>query len=81
MDGGLSAYAYKERRQESAWARRRSLAAELVQGATEKELREAHAWATSDETLVNELRPLPTGRVAELIQILERLQGPDPDEE
>lgn len=59
-----------------------SLAAELVHtGATEKELREAHAWATSDETLVNELRPLPTGRVAELIQILERLQGPDPDEE
>ena len=80
MDGGLSAYAYKERRQESAWARRRKSCSGAC-SATEKELREAHAWATSDETLVNELRPLPTGRVAELIQILERLQGPDPDEE
>ncbi len=58
-----------------------SLAAELVlTGASEQELREAKAWLTSDETLVNALLPLPAGRVAELIHILERLDDPDPDE-
>jgi len=58
-----------------------SLAAELaLTGATEQELREAQAWLMSDESLVNELRPFPAGRVAELIQVLERLQGPDLDE-
>lgn len=58
-----------------------SLAAELaLTGATEQELHEAKAWIMSDEPLINELRPLPAGRVAELIQILDRLQGPDPDE-
>ncbi len=58
-----------------------SLAAELtLTGATEQELCEAKSWMTSDEALVNELRPFPAGRVGELIEILERLQGPDPDE-
>lgn len=59
-----------------------SLSAELVSaGATEAELREAKAWVTNDETLVNELRTLPTGRVAELIQFLDRLAGPEIGEE
>jgi hypothetical protein len=58
-----------------------SLAAELVlTGATEQELREARLWLTSDEALVNALRPLPGGRVGALIQILDQLQGPDPGE-
>jgi hypothetical protein len=58
-----------------------SLAAELaLTGATEQELRDAKFWLMSDEPLVNELRPLPAGRVGELIQILDRLQGPDLDE-
>lgn len=47
------------------------LAAEIAAtGATEEELREAHAWVENDEPLVNELRPLPTGRVAQLAEIL-----------
>lgn len=59
----------------------RGLAAELaLTGATEQELLEAQSWLMSDESLVNELRPFPTGRVGALIQILERLQGPSPDE-
>jgi hypothetical protein len=59
-----------------------SLAAELVHtGATVAELREARAWVTSDEALVNELRPLPAGRVAALVEILGRLEGPQLEEE
>lgn len=58
-----------------------NLAAELtLTGATEQELREAQTWMTSDESLVNELRPFPPGRVGALIRILEQLQGPDPEE-
>lgn len=53
-----------------------TLAAELAAtGATERELREAYAWITSDEALVNDMRPLPTGRVAALIEILEQDSG------
>lgn len=59
-----------------------SLAAELVgTGATEAELRDAYAWVTNDETLVNEMRPMPSGRVAELIDILEQLNLPETTEE
>jgi hypothetical protein len=58
-----------------------NLVAELaLTGATERELREAQAWVTNDEALVNEFRPLPSGRVEELVRILDSLQGPDPDE-
>jgi hypothetical protein len=58
------------------------LAAELAQtGATQAELREAHAWVTSDDALVNDLRPLPSGRVASLIEILEKLEGPQVEDE
>lgn len=39
-------------------------------GASEEELREARAWLDSDEALVGDLRPLPSGRVAELVEIL-----------
>ena len=58
------------------------LAAALVQTeATQAELREAHAWVTSDDALVNDLRPLPSGRVARLVEILEKLEGPQVEEE
>jgi hypothetical protein len=58
-----------------------SLVAELaLTGATEQDLREAHTWVTNDEALVNEFRPFPSGRVGELVRILDTLQGPDPDE-
>jgi len=57
------------------------LAAELaLTGATEQELREAHTWLTNDEALVNDFRSLPSGRVGDLVHILDSLQGPEPDE-
>jgi ribulose kinase len=53
-----------------------SLAAELVgTGATQAELRDAYAWITNDEALVNEMRHMPSGRVAQLIEILEQLNS------
>lgn len=39
-------------------------------GANAEELKTAHAWIVNDEALVNDLRPFPTGRVAQLCEIL-----------
>ncbi|MDZ5697806.1 MULTISPECIES: hypothetical protein [Phyllobacteriaceae] len=50
-------------------------------GADERELAEAHAWLTNDEALVNDFRPLPKGRVAELVDILNRRFGPDDEDD
>ena len=47
-------------------------------GATVDELAEAQAWIANDEPLLNAGKPLATGRVRELIDILAEL---DPDEE
>lgn len=53
------------------------LIAEIAQtGATQEELAQAWNWVNADEALINEGRPLPSGRVAELIALLE-----PPDEE
>jgi len=50
-------------------------------GATVEELAEAQAWLANDEPLMNAGRPLATGRVRELIDILAELeQGEDEDE-
>jgi len=46
--------------------------------ATLKELSEAWAWANSDEALINRGRSLPSGRVAQLVEVL---AGRDEDEE
>jgi len=46
--------------------------------ATAEELAEAQAWAVNDDPLLNAGKPLPTGRVRELIDILAELK---PDEE
>lgn len=47
------------------------LAAEvLATGASLEELEAAFAWINADEALVNDLRPMPTGKVAQLIEIL-----------
>jgi len=55
-----------------------SLIAEIIAtGATADDLAQAWAWVNSDEALVGELRPLPTGKVAELADLLE----PDDDDE
>jgi hypothetical protein len=38
--------------------------------ATLKELSEAWAWVNADEALIDQGRPMPTGRAAALIEIL-----------
>jgi hypothetical protein len=50
----------------------------LGTGATAQELAEAQAWAVNDDPLLNAGKPLPTGRIRELIDILAELE---PDEE
>jgi hypothetical protein len=47
-------------------------------GATVDELAEAQAWIVNDEPLLNAGKPLATGRVRELIDILAEL---DPNED
>ncbi len=55
-----------------------TLAVELLAtGASLAELEEAWAWLNSDESLINEYKPLPSGRVAQLIDIL---QVPDDEQ-
>ena len=49
-------------------------------GATVDELAEAQAWIANDEPLINAGKPLPSGRVGELIEILSELE-PEEDEE
>ena len=52
-----------------------TVAALSATGANEAELREAHAWVMNDDVLIDELRPLPSQRVAALIDILGPLEG------
>ncbi len=47
------------------------LAALNQTGASATELAEAWAWLNADEALVNEGRSLPSGKVADLVGILE----------
>ena len=48
-----------------------SVIAEVIAiGASAEDLAEAWAWLNSDETLISEGRPMPTGKVAELIDLL-----------
>jgi hypothetical protein len=44
----------------------------IATGATPAELAEAQAWASNDEALINAGRPLATGRVARLVEIINR---------
>jgi len=48
--------------------------------ATADELAEAQAWIVNDDPLLNAGRPLATGRVRELVDILSELE-PDDDED
>jgi hypothetical protein len=52
----------------------------IATGATVDELAEAQAWIVNDEPLMNAGKPLPSGRVGELIDILAELE-PVEDEE
>jgi hypothetical protein len=48
------------------------LVADLIAtGASTEDLAQAWAWVNSDEALIGEGRPLPTGKVAELIDLLD----------
>lgn len=49
-------------------------------GATADELAEAQAWVVNDEPLMNAGKPLPSGRVRELIDILAELEPSEDDE-
>lgn len=49
-------------------------------GATTEELAEAEAWIVNDEPLMNDGRPLATGRVRELINLLAELEPDDEDD-
>ena len=49
-------------------------------GATVEELAEAKAWIANDEPLLNAGKPLATGRVRELIDLLSELEPDEEDE-
>jgi hypothetical protein len=48
-------------------------------GASHAELAEAWAWVSADEALINDGRPHPSGRVAELVSLLEVLEQDPPE--
>lgn len=54
----------------------------LSTGATVEELAEAQAWLSNNEPLINSGRPLATGRVSRLVEILEDIEElvPEPDQ-
>jgi hypothetical protein len=49
-------------------------------GATADELAEAQAWIVNDEPLMNAGKPLPSGRVGQLVDILAELEPEDGDD-
>jgi hypothetical protein len=51
----------------------------IATGATVDELAEAQAWLANDEPMMNSGRPLATGRVRELVDILADLEPDDDD--
>ena len=56
------------------------LVAEIIAtGASRDELMEAHAWLTNDEAPMNTGRPLASGRVGRLIDILDAAEEASPD--
>ncbi len=50
----------------------------IATGATPEELSRAWAWVNNDEALINEGRPLPSGRTGDLVELL---SAQDDDEE
>ena len=52
----------------------------IATGATADELAEAQAWIVNDEPLMNAGRPLASGRVRDLIDILEELDSSEEDD-
>jgi hypothetical protein len=56
-----------------------TIAQMIATGATVDELAEALAWLANDEPMMNSGRPLATGRVRELVDILVELEPDDDD--
>ena len=52
----------------------------IATGATVDELAEAQAWIVNDEPLMNAGKPLASGRVRELIDILEELDSSEEED-
>jgi hypothetical protein len=50
-------------------------------GATVDELAEAQAWLANDEPMLNAGRPLATGRVRELVDILSEIEPAEDDDD
>ena len=57
-----------------------TIAQMIATGATVDELAEALAWLANDEPMLNSGRPLATGRVRELVDILAELEPDDDDD-
>jgi hypothetical protein len=53
----------------------------IATGATPEALAEAHAWLANDEPLMNAGRPLPSGRVARLVDIVAAISEEEEQEE
>ena len=43
----------------------------VATGVTPEELAEARAWVNADEAMIGEGRPLPSGRLAKLVELLQ----------
>src|SRR5262249_10318096 len=53
----------------------------IASGATLEELAEAHAWLANDEPLMNAGRPLPSGRVARVVDIVAAISEEEEQED
>jgi hypothetical protein len=50
----------------------------LKMGASRAELAEARAWIENDEAMLNAGRPIPSGRIARLVEILQASDDEQP---
>jgi hypothetical protein len=46
----------------------------IAMRATAEELAEARAWVAADEAFMNRGRPLPAGRVGQLVRIIDKIE-------
>jgi len=53
----------------------------IATGASTEELAQAHAWLTNNEPLMNAGKPLPSGRVGELVGIVAAIEDEEADPE
>ena len=53
----------------------------IASGATLEELAEARAWLANDEPLMNAGRPLPSGRVARVVDIVAAISEEEEQED